>query len=383
MLLPSRNLPRAVYWMAGATLVNRIGAMVFPFLVLYFHRGLELNLETATALVGLWGLGSLLAGPLGGWAADRFDCLRLLAFSLAGAGTLMVSFPLWTNPLMLALVTFTLALTADLSRPASLTALARLAGEEHRRDAFALNYLAINLGMSIGPTMAGYLAEINYHWLFWIDGGTSLLAAALLYFSGLRCAPEPDPATLPDWKLGAPAFRMLAFLVLAFCAFMGFFAAIPVYATSQLGVGEHDCGLIWLFNTVLIVFSSIALTRWTQGTDMRKLLALSISFIGSAYVALYFLPNLPGVVLATLLLTIGEMLMFPNVNGYLSAVVEPHKIGRAMGCNAICVSLAISIVSPLSGYFFTHLGAPALWEFMMAISVVAALGFSTLPSPPA
>ena len=55
-----------------------------------------------------------------------------------------------------------------------------LAGPVHRKAAFALCRLAINLGMSIGPVIGGFLAMRSFRLLFYFDGSTTLLAALLL-----------------------------------------------------------------------------------------------------------------------------------------------------------------------------------------------------------
>lgn len=235
------HLPRACWWVAVATLINRMGAMVFPFLVLYFHRGMGLSLETASAVAACWGLGSFVSGPLGGWASDRVDPVRLMGFSMLAAGSLMILFP-WIRSLpWLVLCTFSLALLADLGRPSTMTALARLGGTEHGRDAFALNYMAINLGMSIGPTLGGFLAEVDYRYLFWVDGATGLAAASVLLLSGTVCPPvEKTADTHVDWNIGRPALRMYLWLILFFWSFMTFFAAGPVYAVKWLRLSEHD-----------------------------------------------------------------------------------------------------------------------------------------------
>ncbi len=69
---------------------------------------------------------------------------------------------------------------AESFRPASLAAVTHAVGSEDRRAAFALNRLAINLGMSLGPALGGFLSALSFRWLFWIDAATSLAAAGLL-----------------------------------------------------------------------------------------------------------------------------------------------------------------------------------------------------------
>lgn len=374
------QLPRACWWLAGSTLVNRMGAMVFPFLVLYFHKGLKLDLETASSVAACWGMGSFVAGPLGGWASDRIDPVKLLALSLLGAGSLMMAYPAIRSLPLLILCTFCLALMADLGRPSTLTALARLAGGPQGRDAFALNYMAINLGMSIGPTLGGYLAELDYRYLFWVDGSTSLLAACLLLLSGTACPSQTKQNQVAvDWNIGPSAFRMYLWMSLFFWSFMTFFAAGPVYAVKWLHLSEHDVGYIWLLNTLIIVATNLWVNRLTAGIALPKLLSFGCACQAASYLTLYLLPGLQGLVIATLWLTLGEMLMFSNANAYISQIVAPEKMGRAMGINAICVSLALICSAPTMGYFFEHFNPNWLWGVVGSAAALASLGMARLP----
>lgn len=374
------HLPRACWWIAGATLINRMGAMVFPFLVLYFHRGLGLPLETATSVAACWGLGSFVSGPLGGWASDRIDPVRLLGLSMLAAGSLMLVFPSIRSLPWLMLCTFCLALLADLGRPSTMTALARLGGSDNGRDAFALNYMAINLGMSIGPTLGGFLAEVDYRYLFWVDGATSAVAAAVLLLSGTVCpAVQKTADAHVDWNIGRPALRMYLWLSLFFWSFMTFFAAGPVYAVKWLHLSEHDVGYIWLFNTILIVLTNLWVNRLTAGISLPKLLAGGCACQALSYLTLGITPGIGGLVVATLWLTLGEMLLFSNANAYVAQVVPAEKIGRAMGINALCVSLALMTSAPTMGYFFSQHSPNWLWAVMGTAAGVSALGMAGLP----
>lgn len=292
----------------------------------------------------------------------------------------MVSFPAIRGLPWLVLCTFAQALLADLGRPSSLTALARLGGGEHGRSAFALNYMAINLGMSVGPTLGGYLAEMDYRYLFWVDGGTSLAAASLLLVSGTRCPPvaRTNPGEV-DWNIGPAAFRMYFWLSLFFWSFMTFFSAGPVYAVKWLHLSEHDVGYIWLLNTILIVLTNLWVNRVTAGIPLPRLLAFGCACQATSYLSLWLVPGLKGLVVATLWLTLGEMLMFSNANAYVAQVVPAEKMGRAMGVNALCVSLALICSPPTMGYFFEHHNPNWLWAVVGVAAAAASLGMAGLP----
>lgn len=373
------QLPRACWWVAGASFINRLGAMVFPFLVLYLHRGLHLPLQQATAIAAFWGVGSMISGPLGGWAADRFDPVAILRGSLMGSGLLMLAFPYWSQPQVLIPATLLLALLADLTRPSILTALARLSPAHQRRDAFALNYLAINLGMSVGPTLAGFLAERDYRWLFWVDGLTSVMASLLLWWGEVRTRPETKHGPSPSGRLCGSVIRVLVLLAPCYWVFSTFFAAVPLFVVEELHLKERQCGLLWLLNTVVIVAFSLKLTRATASRPASHLLSLAAFSLALSYFILWWQPSPTGLLFSTLWLTLGEMLLFGNAHSYLSQLVPEGQLGKVMGAQALCVSLALIASAPTAGYFLARHQSPQLWLLQGLSAGLVAVGFALLP----
>ena len=65
------GLPRDSWLLALATLVNRAGTMVIPFLALHFTRNLGFSAAQAGAALAVYGVVSLLTSPFAGRLADR------------------------------------------------------------------------------------------------------------------------------------------------------------------------------------------------------------------------------------------------------------------------------------------------------------------------
>jgi len=79
-----RGLPHPFYALFGATLVNRLGGVVQPFLALYLaHR--DLPVAQIGLIVALSGAGSLLGQLAGGVVADRVWRREAFAVGMAGA----------------------------------------------------------------------------------------------------------------------------------------------------------------------------------------------------------------------------------------------------------------------------------------------------------
>ena len=175
------GLSRSTWLLSLVMLVNRSGTMVIPFMTIYLTQSsMGYSIGQAGAVVGVFGLGAVCGGWLGGRLTDRIGFHKVQLVTLTGGGLLflllgqMKSFPLICG------CTFLLSVVNESFRPANSTAIAAYSKEENRTRSISLNRLAINLGWAVGGAIGGILASINYHLLFWVDGATNLLAAGLL-----------------------------------------------------------------------------------------------------------------------------------------------------------------------------------------------------------
>ncbi|HYR55559.1 MAG TPA: MFS transporter, partial [Myxococcaceae bacterium] len=81
-----RGLPRDSWILALATLINRMGAMVLPFMTLHLTGNLGFKPARAGLALSAYGLASLIAAPLAGRLSDRFGAARVLELSLLSSG---------------------------------------------------------------------------------------------------------------------------------------------------------------------------------------------------------------------------------------------------------------------------------------------------------
>src|SRR5260221_13460052 len=88
-----RGRPREVWVLFAATLVNRMGTMALPFLVLYLTRGLGFPAGRAGAMLALYGVCALVAAPLSGRLCDRVGPLRIMQASLILTGAALLLYP--------------------------------------------------------------------------------------------------------------------------------------------------------------------------------------------------------------------------------------------------------------------------------------------------
>src|SRR6187431_1784432 len=133
-----RALPYAVRVLFVATLINRSGTMVLPYLALYIAQGLGAGSEAAGTVLASYGLGAIVAPAFAGRLVDRYGALRVMRASLVGSGAIFFLYALARETSTLVVLTFVLSLVAEAFRPASLAVVAGAVPPAQRKTAFAV-----------------------------------------------------------------------------------------------------------------------------------------------------------------------------------------------------------------------------------------------------
>src|SRR5258707_9090533 len=90
------GLSRSTWLLSLVMLVNRSGTMVLPFMTIYL-TGLGFTLFQAGIVVGIFGVGSICGGYIGGKLTDRIRFYRIQLITLMGGGCLFILLGLMKN----------------------------------------------------------------------------------------------------------------------------------------------------------------------------------------------------------------------------------------------------------------------------------------------
>lgn len=381
------GLPRDSWLLALATLVNRAGTMVIPFLALHFTRNLGFSAGQAGMALAVYGVISLLTSPFAGRLSDRVGSQRILTLSLFLGGLGFWALPLLRTLPQVLVGMVVLSAVSEAMRPATLALVSDLAPPELRRQAFALNRLAINLGMSVGPALGGFLAARSFETLFWVDGATSIAASLVLLFFPLRINSVESHAAAPP-SLGAVADRRLRYVILCLLpVILVFFqheGAMPVWMVEDLGMPTQNFGLLFTINTLLIVFLEVRLNGLTAHWSPARALSVGSALCTVGFGALAFLTSYWGVVATVVVWTFGEMILFPSTAAYVSELAPPTRRGEYMGFYSMTFGIGFTL-GPWAGLSLLEAaGARTLWLACFAVGTVSTLLLARLrPESPA
>lgn len=386
------GLPRAVWLVAGVTLIYRSGTMVMPFLSIYLTVERGIAIQLTGLYLGLWGSGGVIGALIGARVAEWLGNAKAMALALLVAGIGFVVLGAMRDPWAIAIVLFMTSIAAEGFRTPSSSAIASAAAPEIRARAFALRRLAVNLGMAIGPATGGVLATIDYGWLFLVDSASCLLAgaAAAMWLQSLH--EDRDDAQLKV-MLGAPRslWRNGAFIAVLGCAavmtlaFGQLFSTYPLTLKQDFGHSELVIGAAFALNTLLIVAFEMVLQHRLSGCRPLLIMTGGCLMLALGYLLVQSDPRLAYVFLAMGILTLGEMLLYPVIESYMVGLVPKAAVSRALG--ALNATFAGTFVlSPIAGTLLYDLwGYRFLWLSCAAIAILSAAGFlviETRASPP-
>jgi MFS family permease len=383
------GLSRGVWFVFATTLVNRAGAMVVPFMVLYVTRYLGVRLALAGVALTVYGFGGLVSGPIAGRLCDRFGPFAVLRGSLILSGVMLLTFPLAHRFGTFLALTFVWSFVAESVRPATLAALTTSVGPERRKAAVAVNRLAINLGMSVGPAVGGFLATVSFPLLFIVDGATALAAGlvltALLAWRPLQSlGPRAAPAvvaTRPVTQRVLRDSRAVVFLTGVFLMAVVFYqheGAMPLFLVRDLHYRESFYGILFAVNTILIVLLEVPLNLAMERWSHRWTLVSGAALFAIGFGSMAVLHSVPGLLFAAVIWTFGEMIAMPASGAYVADIAPPGRAGQYAGAYAATFSLAI-LIGPWAGTFaLERLGGRLLWSGVFVVGVLGAvvLGFT-------
>ncbi|HMN47969.1 MAG TPA: MFS transporter [Ignavibacteriaceae bacterium] len=375
-----KGLPHDMWVLFFTSLINRSGTMVIPFLALYLTKKIGVSpAEAGTALL-VYGAAAFIAAPLTGKLSDKLGSLRIMKFALFGSGIIFFLYSFITNYYLILFASFILAAVNESFRPANLSLITEIVTPSQRRMAFALNRLAINAGMSIGPVIGGFLTLIDFHYLFYANALASI--AAGIYLSSVKWSSlssggdDEIIADISKIKLSVISDKKYLFFLFAIIpANLVFFqqlGALPLYIVNNLGYSTAAFGLFNAINTVLIILVEVPLNNWMNDTPYKKSLMIGAMLAGIGFGGFAIATTTFSLAAAIIIFTFGEMIFFPTTAAYTSEIAPADRRGEYMGYYQMTFSFAFSAGPWLGTVVYQNYGSVILWSSALVFGLITA-----------
>ncbi len=363
--------------------------MVLPFLAIYMTSSLGYSLKAAGIIMAIFGAGSMLGSFLGGKFTDKIGPFNVMLFSLLAGGCSYFILAFITNIYALGAAVFICATINESLRPANSSMVANFTTSDTLTRSYSLLRMAINLGVAIGPALAGILAGISYQLLFFGDAITNLGAAALFYFYFRNKKPTAhikekeitEPALSP--YRDAPYLIFILFCLFYAMAFFQIFNGLPLYYKEIYHKSEVSIGLLLGLNGLIVfIFEMFTVSTIENRYRPVNLIITGSLMLGAAYLLLNVDHSNLILIISMILLSFSEIFAMPFMISHAMKSSKPQTRGSYIGAYTVVWSLAMIITPYIGTLIITEFNFNALWWVMGLFCLSAAIGFAVVMNRP-
>ncbi|PKM95233.1 MAG: MFS transporter [Firmicutes bacterium HGW-Firmicutes-1] len=389
------GLPKTVYVLFIAQVINRFGDFVMPFLTLFLTRHLGMSNKSAGAAVMLTILASIPGAFAGGKIADHYGRKKthMIFQGLAGVAIFLCTFT--RSPWVIILL---LAISAFFNggvRPIMTAIMTDVLEPDQRKLGFSLTYLGINIGVALGPLVAGFLFNEYLYMIFIGDAITTVIAVTLVGFYIKETLPSHlatesdldrviENAPLEEVESGT-IISVLARRpqVVLFLVFNTFYSAtytqllfsLPIMMNHVFGdSGPTFFGTLMTINAITVLAFTMIIAHFTH--KWRPITGVVLGgiayFIGFGMIS--FSRILPLFWISTFIWTIGEILVVTNFGVYISNNTPQNFRARISAVTSLSWAIGSMLGTYCIGIYMDATSVEAVWPFVSVIVMIGVLG---------
>lgn len=346
-------MPKVVWFLIIGMFINTMGnSFLWPLHTIYMHKHLGQTLTMAGFVLMINAGTGVIGNLLGGYLFDRIGGYKSIMFGiiLSMASLLMLTF--WHGwPEYIWFVAI-LGFSGGIIFP-SMYALVGSVWPEGGRKAFNAIYLAQNLGVAIGPAVAGLVADHNINNIFLANLLTYVLflIVAGVYYRKMSVAPNVNASVLKNnkkIKQKAPFYAMMIVSIgymLTWVAYVQWTSTISTHVLD-LGITLKEYSLLWTMNGALILMTQPLIKPIISRLEHRikTQMIIGIVIFMASFVVVSYAEDYTMFIVAMVVLTLGEVFIWPAVptlagqlapkgrEGFYQGIVNSMAtIGRMIG----------------------------------------------------
>ncbi|WP_186375557.1 MFS transporter [Paenibacillus xylanexedens] len=176
------GLSRGIYYLCLARTINSTGDFIFSLITLVLTLQMGMSVVSAGIFVSM---AALISGPgvlLGGYLSDLIGKKTIIVSGQALSALMIMSCSFWSGTMTIGYLLIAVMFFISITRPAYNALIIQLCPEEkERKTAFSLMYLGANLGIALGPLIAGFFIKDYVHIVFLSIGTVFLISTFIIW----------------------------------------------------------------------------------------------------------------------------------------------------------------------------------------------------------
>ncbi|WP_277586184.1 MDR family MFS transporter [Psychrobacillus antarcticus] len=350
-------MPKVVWFLILGMFINTMGnSFLWPLHTIYMHDHLGQTLTMAGFVLMISAGTGVVGNLLGGYLFDRIGGYKSIMFGIILSMISLLFLTFWHGwPEYIWFVAI-LGFSGGIIFP-SMYALVGSVWPEGGRRAFNAIYLAQNVGVALGPAVAGLVADHNINNIFLANLLTYVLflLVAGVYYRKMSVAPNINASILKSskkMKQKAPFYAMMIVSIgymLTWIAYVQWTSTISTHVLD-LGISLKQYSLLWTINGALIVVAQPLIKPIINRLENRiktQMIIGIVIFMGS-FVFVSFAEDYTMFIVAMVVLTIGEVFIWPAVPTLADQLAPKGREGFYQGIVNSMATIG-RMIGPLAG----------------------------------
>ncbi|MBD8034719.1 MULTISPECIES: MDR family MFS transporter [Solibacillus] len=374
-------MPKQVWFLIIGTFVNTVGnSFLWPLNSIYIHDHLGKSLTTAGIVLMLNSLAGVFGNLVGGYLFDRLGGYKAILIGVVLNLFSISLLTIWHDWPQYIIFLAMLGFSGGIVYPA-IYAIAGSAWPEGGRRAFNAIFLANNVGVAIGPALAGLVADIKFDYVF----SANLFFYALFFvlvittykrFDDNRIITKSLSSDEGKQRNNAPiiAIGVLSIsLVVCWLSYSQWSATISSY-TQGLGMSLSQYSLLWTINGFMIVaiqpIIKPLVTRWEN--KIKHQLTLGLILMSISFGVVYFAQDFKMFAAAMVILTFGEVFFTPIIPMIANKLAPQGQEGFYQGLVNSATTIG-RMIGPVFGGLMVDLYGMQMLMMILSILIVLAI----------
>jgi MFS family permease len=384
------EFPSLFWTVVAVRFVDGIGGtLLFPFFALYITSKFGVGMLEAGILLGMSSLFGLIGGMFGGALTDKFGRKQLILFGLIFSALSTLTFGLVNDIKVLYPLVIVVGLLSSISHPAHEAMIADILPEKKRQEGFGILRVVANFSWIIGPAIGGFLANINYFYLFAIDSVISCLVALVIARTIPETKPEPHAheesqsllQTFTGYRFVLRDSAFVSFIIaniIMMIVYQQMYGSLSVYVRDYHGLTPQHYGWLMMTSAITVVLFQFWLTRTIKHRPPFLMMAFGTVFYAIGFFLFGIFTTFILFALNIVIITIGEMIVVPTSQALVAGFAPAEMRGRYMAIAGLSWAIPSTIGPGLAGYIMDNYNPNLVWYIGGALCGLSVLAYYAL-----
>jgi MFS family permease len=336
--------PIVHYLLLGTVLARAAASMSMPFLAIYLAKNTDMDPVMIGLVIGAGSLAGTAGGFIGGTLSDLFGRRRILLGALFGWGAVFLGFALVKSAILFLLLSLVNGLCRSFYEPVSQALMADLTEKEKRFNVFSLRYLAINIGVSVGPLLGALFAALDSTLPFMITGCIYLVYAFTTYLllnkygiNKIAGNGNPGNTLRSAWNVVRRDSVLRYYLLGGLVSAVGYSqmtVTLSQYVGGKLSDGVALFAVMMSVNAVTVVVMQIPFTKWSARYSPLTVFTAGVLFFAAGNAGFGLSTGWVTFIVSMIVFTFGEMLCYPAENMLIDRIAPDGMRGTYYGARS-------------------------------------------------